>query len=55
MRTREYTKRLIEMVEAGELDRDTVINSCVNYMSEADVKEMMEDEGFVEVDDDESI
>lgn len=39
--TREYTTKLLEMVEEGILDRDTVIMACVKYMSEDDVKDMM--------------
>ena len=29
------------MIEEGVLDRDAVILACVNYMSEADVTDMM--------------
>lgn len=35
--TRKATNKLLEMVEEGVLDRDTVILACVNYMSEDDV------------------
>lgn len=45
--TREYTKKLLEMVEEGLLDRDTVIMACVKYMSEDDVKDMMFANEFV--------
>ena len=38
--TREATDRLLEMVEEGLLDRDTVIMACVKYMSEDDVADM---------------
>jgi hypothetical protein len=38
---RQETKRLLELVEGGVLDRDAVILMCVNYMSEADVADMM--------------
>jgi len=41
--TREYTKRLLQMVEDGLLDRDKLLMACVNYMSESDVQDMMED------------
>lgn len=41
MKTREYTNKLLEMVEEGLLDKDAVILACVNYMSEYDVKDMM--------------
>jgi len=39
--TREYSTKLLEMVEEGLLDRDTVIMACVKYMSEEEVKDMM--------------
>ena len=39
--TRNATTKLLEMVEDGLLDRDAVIMACVNYMSEADVADMM--------------
>jgi hypothetical protein len=45
--TREYTTKLLEMVEEGILDRDNVIMACVQYMSEDDVKDMMECNEFL--------
>lgn len=52
--TREYTTKLLEMVEEGLLDRDTVIMACVKYMSEDDVKDMMHcNEFLLDEDDDE--
>jgi hypothetical protein len=39
--TRKYTNKLLEMLEEGLLDKDTVILACVKYMSEDDVKDMM--------------
>lgn len=39
--TREYTNKLLEMIDEGLLDKDTVIMACVKYMSEDDVKDMM--------------
>jgi len=45
--TREYTTKLLEMVEEGILDRDNVIMACVKYMSEDDVKDMMECNEFI--------
>jgi len=38
---REYTNKLLEMIEEGLLDKDEVIMACVKYMSEDDVKDMM--------------
>ena len=52
--SREYTSRLLELIEDGMLDRDTVIMACVKYMSEDDVKDMMEINEFIlEEDEDE--
>jgi len=51
---REYTSRLLDMIEDGLLDRDTVIMACVKYMSESDVQDMMESNEFIlEEDEDE--
>ena len=44
---REYTTKLLEMVEEGILDRDNVIMACVKYMSEDDVRDMMECNEFI--------
>jgi hypothetical protein len=44
---------LLEMVDDGILDRDTVIMACVKYMSEDDVKDMMQCNEFIEPEDDE--
>ena len=38
--TRQATDKILEMVEQGILDRDTVIMSCLKYMSEDDVADM---------------
>jgi hypothetical protein len=38
--TRHATTRILEMVDEGILDRDTVIMSCLKYMSEDDVADM---------------
>jgi hypothetical protein len=51
--TREYTNKLLEMIEGGLLDRDTVIMACVKYMSEDDVKDMMECNEMLLEDEDE--
>jgi hypothetical protein len=50
---REYTNKLLEMVEEGLLDKDMVIMACVNYMSEDDVKGMMEANEMIEEEDEE--
>jgi hypothetical protein len=52
--SREYTSRLLDLIEDGMLDRDTVIMACIKYMSESDVQDMMEmNEFIVEQDEDE--
>jgi hypothetical protein len=38
--TRKVTNQLLEMVEAGILDRDFLILCCLKYMSEDDVADM---------------
>ncbi len=48
---RTYTNKLLEMIEDGLLDKDTVIMACVKYMSESDVQDMMECNGFIEAED----
>lgn len=50
--TQEYTDRLLEMVEEGLLDKDTVIMACVKFMGEKAVKTMMEANEFLLNDDD---
>ncbi len=49
---RKTTNQLLEMVEEGSIDRDTLIRACLDYMSEADVADMAHAEGFIEGDDD---
>ena len=39
--TRKYTNLLLEKVEEGLLDKDTVILAFCKYLSEADVEDMM--------------
>tara|TARA_R110000751_G_scaffold303707_1_gene418608 strand:+ start:290 stop:445 length:156 start_codon:yes stop_codon:yes gene_type:complete len=39
--TREYTNLLLEKVEEGLLDKDTVILAFCKYLSESDVEDMM--------------
>ena len=50
---REATNRLLELVEEGVLDRDTVIMACVKYMSEDEVADMCHANEFFEEDEDE--
>ena len=44
--TREITNKILEAVEAGMLDRDTVIMACLKYMSEDDVADIAHDNEF---------
>lgn len=52
--TRQATNKILEMIEEGVLDRDTVINACLKYMSEDDVKDMAHCNEFFE-DDEENL
>ena len=44
--TRQYTNLLLEMVEEGILDKDTVIMACLKYMSDDQVRDMAEANEF---------
>jgi hypothetical protein len=44
--SRKYTNELLTMLEDGMVTADTVIIACLNQMSEADVKDMMECNGL---------
>lgn len=37
---RDYTNRLLEMIEEDSLDPIKVVEMCLNYMSEDEVKDM---------------
>ena len=51
---REATNRILELVEEGMLDRDTVIMACLKYMSEDDVADMAHaNEFFLDEEEDE--
>ena len=52
--TRQATDKILEMVEEGILDKDTVIMSCLKYMSEDDVADMAHsNEFFINEEEDE--
>ncbi len=52
--TRQATNKILEMVEEGILDKDTVIMSCLKYMSEDDVADMAHsNEFFIDEEEDE--
>jgi len=44
--SRRYTNKLIEMLQDGMIEKDTVIMACLKYMSEAEVQDMVEHNGF---------
>jgi len=50
---REATNKLLELIEEGVLDRDTVIMACVKYMSEDDVADMCHANEFFTDDEEE--
>ena len=52
---RKYNNLVLEMVEEGILDKDVVIMACLKYMSEAEVRDMAEANGFVPEDEEEEI
>jgi hypothetical protein len=45
-RTREATRKILEMIDEGTMDPEFLARACLNYMSEADVADMAESEGF---------
>lgn len=48
---RKYTNKLLEMVDNQELHAYTVLQMALAYMSETDVKDMMEMNELVEYDE----
>jgi hypothetical protein len=46
--SREFTTKLLEMVEDGALDKDLVIQAFCDYLSEDDIKEFMISNDFAE-------
>jgi len=40
MATRKVTNKLLELIEEGVLDPQTVLEACMQYMSEDDVADM---------------
>ena len=51
--TRQYTTKLLEMIDDGLLDKDQVIQAFCSYMSESDVQDMMESNEMVDSEDEE--
>lgn len=50
---REYTNKLLEMVDEGLLDKDTVITALAKYMSDDEVRDCMEINDFLYEDEEE--
>ena len=48
---RQYTDKLLDMVEEGVLNKNVVIEAFCTYMSEADIQDMMESNGMCEPDE----
>lgn len=48
MKTRENTCKLLDMVEQGLINKDSLIHNLLNWMSEAEVTEFMERNYFDE-------
>jgi hypothetical protein len=49
--SRKVTSQVLEMVEEGILDKDTVIMACLKYMSEDEVADMAHINGFTDTDE----
>lgn len=52
--TRQYTNKILEMIEEGLLNKDDVIMACIKYMSEDDVKDMAIINEFITEEEEES-
>ena len=50
--TREYTTRLLEMVDEGLIDKESLIQDLLGWLSEDEVKEFAERNDYI-VDEDE--
>lgn len=51
-KAREITNKVLEMIAEGVLDRDHVISSALQYLSEDQVRDMAESEGWVTLEHD---
>ena len=49
---RKFTTQLMDMIDEGLLSEEAVLNACLSWMSEDDVREMMFANDFVEDTDD---
>jgi len=51
--TRKMTKKVIEAIDEGILDPNTIVLACLNYMSEDEVTDMCRANDFFMYEDDE--
>ena len=51
--SRQVTDKLWAALDDGLIDPFNFISACLNWMSEADVREMAEENGFLEEEDEE--
>ena len=52
--TREYTNKAFELVEEGAVSAESMLASCLSYMSEDSVKDMLWSDYDIDLDDDEN-
>lgn len=50
---RKVTNQLLELVEEGVLDPQTVLEACLRYMSESDVADMARSNDLIEDEEEE--
>lgn len=50
-KTRAYTVALMDMVEQGVVDKDALIQDLLNYMSEHQVQDFAESNGYIDTDE----
>lgn len=50
--SRKATNRLLELVNDGEMDPMMALQMCLDWMSEAEVADMMDSNDLLETDDD---
>ena len=51
MKARHSTEHLYNMIKEGLIDHEDVVNSCLSYMSDCDVQDMMEKHRIIDQDD----
>lgn len=51
--TRKVTNKLLELIEEGAIDAETILRCCFNYMSEDDVADMARAEGLFDDEEEE--